>query len=80
MSGEPNEFEFSVDLTVDELRRRAAVVEAYGDTWDPAAVLADEELAYELLYAGLDPGQQRSYDLLVRAGVLPDRQVRDDAA
>lgn len=74
------DFSFSIDLTLGEMHRRAAVIEALGDTWDPAAALADEERAYEMLYSGLDADQQRTYDELVRAGVLPDRQVRDDAA
>jgi Family of unknown function (DUF6400) len=78
VGGQP--FPFSLDLGLAELRRRAAVVEALGDTWDPAAALAEETGAYEMLYSGLDAEQQRVYDELVRAGVLPDRQVRDDAA
>lgn len=80
MSAEPNEFSFTIDLTAGELYRRAAVVEALGDAWDPAAVFAGEERAYELLYSGLDADQQRMYDELVSAGVLADRQVRHDAA
>jgi hypothetical protein len=67
---------FAHDLTLDEARRRAAVLEAIGDDWDPVAVLAEEELAYEMLYSGLDAEQQRIYDELVRAGVLPERTVR----
>jgi hypothetical protein len=63
------------DLTLDEARRRAAVLQAIGDDWDPVAVLAEEELAYDMLYADLDTGQQRVYDELVAAGVLPDRSV-----
>lgn len=63
------------DLTLDEARRRAAVLQAIGDDWDPVAVLAEEELAYDMLYADLDEGQQRVYDELVAAGVLPDRSV-----
>ena len=64
------------DLTLDEARRRAAVLQAIGDDWDPVAVLAEEELAYDMLYADLDAGQQRVYDELVAAGVLPDRSVQ----
>jgi hypothetical protein len=64
------------DLTLDEARRRAAVLQAIGDDWDPVAVLAEEELAYDMLYADLDAEQQRVYDELVAAGVLPDRSVR----
>jgi hypothetical protein len=77
----PNEpFSFTLDLARHETQRRVLVFEALGDTWDPAQALADEDLAYELLYSGLDVDQQRVYDELVSAGVLPDRQVRDDAA
>lgn len=65
----------SFDLTLDEARRRSAVLEAIGDDWDPVAVLAEEELAYDMLYSNLDDGQQRTYDELVAAGVLPDRTV-----
>jgi hypothetical protein len=36
-------------------------------------VLAEEDRAYAMLYAGLDDEQQRIYDDLVAAGVLPDR-------
>ena len=67
--------DMAFDLTLDEARRRAAVVQAIGDDWDPVAVLAEEELAYDMLYADLDADQQRIYDELVRAGVLPDRTV-----
>ena len=59
----------------DEARRRSAVLEAIGDDWDPLAVLAEEEEAYDMLYADLDEEQQRIYDELVSAGVLPDRTV-----
>ena len=69
------DLEFSYDLTLDEARRRAAVLEAIGDDWDPVAVLAEEEKAYDMLYSGLDEQQQRIYDELVGAGVLPDRTV-----
>jgi Family of unknown function (DUF6400) len=67
------DLDFSYDLTLDEARRRAAVLEAIGDDWDPIAVLAEEEKAYDLLYSDLDEEQQRMYDELVSAGVLPDR-------
>ena len=56
-----------------ELRRRAAVVEALGDTWDPVRVLEEERAAEALLYAGLDAEQQELYDRLVAEGVLPPR-------
>jgi hypothetical protein len=64
---------FAYDLTLDEARRRSAVLQVIGDDWDPLRVLADEEKAYDMLYSGLDAAQQRIYDELVRAGVLPDR-------
>ena len=67
--------EFAYDLTLDEARRRAAIVEAIGDDWDPLTVLAEERRAYEMLYSGLDAEQQRIYDDLVAAGVLPGRAV-----
>lgn len=65
--------EFAYDLTLDEARRRSAVLEAIGDDWDPVAVLAEEQKAYDMLYSDLDEEQQRVYDALVRAGVLPER-------
>lgn len=61
------------DLTLDEARRRAAVLKAIGDDWDPVEVLAQEDRAYAMLYSNLDDDQQRVYDDLVAAGVLPDR-------
>jgi hypothetical protein len=67
--------DFAYDLTLDEVRRRTAVLAAIGDDWDPVAVLAEEEKAYDMLYADLDDEQQRIYDELVAAGVLPDRLV-----
>ncbi|OBH82479.1 hypothetical protein A5680_13540 [Mycobacterium sp. E2989] len=67
--------EFAYDLTLDEARRRSAVLDAIGDDWDPVAVLADEQQAYDMLYSNLDTEQQRIYDDLVRAGVLPERTV-----
>ena len=69
------DLDFAYDLTLDEARRRSAVVEAIGSDWDPLAVLAEEEKAYDMLYADLDEEQQRIYDELVSAGVLPDRAV-----
>jgi len=69
------DLEFAYDLTLDEARRRSAVLEAIGDEWDPIAVFAEEQRAEEMLYSNLDDEQQRIYDNLVRAGVLPDRRV-----
>jgi hypothetical protein len=65
--------EFALDLTLDEVRRRSAVLEAIGAEWDPIRALADEEKAYAMLYSHLDAHQQQHYDNLVSAGVLPER-------
>jgi hypothetical protein len=65
--------DFAYDLTLDEARRRSAVLDAMGDDWDPIAVLAEEQKAYDMLYSDLDEEQQRIYDELVRAGVLRER-------
>lgn len=67
--------EFAYDLTLDEVRRRSAVLEAIGADWDPIRALVDEEKAYAMLYSNLDEEQQRHYDALVSAGVLPERAV-----
>jgi len=75
MSEMSGDFEYAYDLTLDEARRRTAVLEAIGDDWDPVQVLAEEERAWGMLYRGLDDDQQRIYDKLVSAGVLPDRAV-----
>ncbi|WP_280890135.1 DUF6400 family protein [Streptomyces sp. LBL] len=61
----------TVDLSSHELLRRAHVLAALASDWDPVAVLRGEEAAYELLYSGLSAEQQRVYDELVEAGVLP---------
>jgi hypothetical protein len=75
MATQSNDLAFAYDLTLDEVRRRSAVLEAIGDDWDPIRALADEERAWEMLYSDLDDDQQRIYDELVAAGVLPDRTV-----
>lgn len=67
------DLDFAYDLTLDEARRRSAMFEAMGDDWDPIAVLTEEDQAYDMLYSNLDEEQQRVYDELVRAGVLPER-------
>jgi hypothetical protein len=67
------DLDFAYDLTLDEARRRSAVLDAIGHDWDPVAVLAEEQRAYDMLYSDLDEDQQRIYDELVRAGVLPER-------
>jgi hypothetical protein len=73
MSVEPGHLAFAYDLTLDEARRRAAILKAIGDDWDPVEVLAQEDRAYAMLYSDLDDDQQRIYDDLVVAGVLPNR-------
>ena len=73
MAAERNHLAFAYDLTLDEARRRAAVLEAIGDDWDPVEVLAQEDRAWAMLYSNLDDDQQRIYYDLVAAGVLPDR-------
>jgi hypothetical protein len=73
VAAEADHLAFAYDLTLDEARRRAAILEAIGDDWDPVEVLAQEDRAYAMLYSNLDDEQQRIYDELVAAGVLPDR-------
>ncbi|MBV9090384.1 MAG: hypothetical protein JO044_10860 [Mycobacteriaceae bacterium] len=75
MAETPSDFAYAYDLTLDEARRRSAVLAAMGDDWDPVAVLAEEERAWKMLYSGLDDEQQRVYEELVGAGILPDRAV-----
>src|ERR1700744_1367693 len=67
--------EFAYDLTLDEVRRRTAVLEAIGEDWDPIRALAEEEQAYDMLYSNLDAEQPRPYDTQASAGVLPERAV-----
>ncbi|MFD5753520.1 DUF6400 family protein [Streptomyces sp. NPDC127033] len=67
----PGLIPFTIDLTFEEARRRAEVVAALGPDWDPVAALRGEDEAYALLYSDLDAEQQRTYDMLVAAGVLP---------
>ncbi|WP_231117944.1 DUF6400 family protein [Mycobacterium colombiense] len=69
------DLDFAYDLTLDEARRRSAMFEAMGDDWDPIAALSEEDQAYDMLYSNLDEHQQRVYDELVSAGVLPDRMA-----
>ncbi|MFG3017478.1 DUF6400 family protein [Streptomyces sp. NPDC048254] len=65
--------DFAVDLTGHEMTRRAHVMAALGDAWDPVETARGEQEAYDMLYSGLDEEQQRLYDSLVAAGVLPRR-------
>lgn len=70
----PDLIPFTIDLSFEEARRRAEVVAALGPDWDPVTALQDEDRAYALLYSGLDAEQQRTYDALVAAGVLPGEE------
>ncbi|MDF6042094.1 DUF6400 family protein [Streptomyces sp. JH14] len=76
----PGLIPFTIDLTFEEARRRAEVVAALGPDWDPVAALRGEDEAYALLYSGLDAEQQRTYDLLVAAGVLSGEEPGRAAA
>ncbi|WP_329427346.1 DUF6400 family protein [Streptosporangium sp. NBC_01495] len=66
--------DFEIDLTLEETRRRAAVMAALEPGWDPVAAMRAEEEAYDLLYSDLDERQRETYDMLVAAGVLPRRE------
>ncbi|MCQ9131715.1 DUF6400 family protein [Streptomyces hilarionis] len=70
---DPPPADLVVDLSAHEMLRRAHVLDALGPDWDPVAALRGEEAAYGLLYSGLSAEQQRVYDDLVAAGVLPRR-------
>ncbi|MGW3331747.1 DUF6400 family protein [Streptomyces rubiginosohelvolus] len=70
---------FTIDLTFEEARR-AEVVAALGPDRDPVAALRSENEACTLLYSGLDAEQQRIYDRLVAAGVLPEEDPGRAAA
>ncbi|MFJ9818419.1 DUF6400 family protein [Streptomyces sp. NPDC101151] len=72
--------DFVVDLTAHEMLRRTHALAALGPDWDPVAALRGEEEAHDLLYSGLSAEQQRIYDELVAAGVLPKRGGGDAAA
>ncbi|MFI5820761.1 DUF6400 family protein [Streptomyces rishiriensis] len=69
----PPTVDLVVDLSAHEMLRRAHVLDALGSDWDPVAALRGEEAAHALLYSGLSADQQRVYDELVSAGVLPRR-------
>jgi hypothetical protein len=68
------------DLIGDEGQRRAAVVAALGDAWDPVAMMTGEDEAHRLLYSGLDEEQTAIYRRLEAAGVLPPREGDGRAA
>ncbi|MGQ0716114.1 MAG: DUF6400 family protein [Pseudonocardiales bacterium] len=63
---------FTIDLTMHEGVRLAAVLDALGPHWDPSEIYTGEAEAHRMLYAHLDPDQQAAYDLLIADGVLPD--------
>ena len=69
----PTNLDYAYDLSVDEIRRRQAVLEAIGDPWDPVQRAEDELLAYQMLFCTLDDEQQSILEDLVRARELPDR-------
>ncbi|MFB9465471.1 DUF6400 family protein [Streptomyces cinereospinus] len=79
-SSTPGLVPFSIDLAREETRRRAAVLAALGPDWDPVAALRSEQAAHALLYSGLDAEQERTYAMLVAAGVLPGRDAGDAAS
>ncbi|MEU6298007.1 DUF6400 family protein [Streptomyces erythrochromogenes] len=64
--------DFTIDLTAQEVLRRAQVIQALGPHWNPLDTLLAEEAAHNLLYSGLDPHQQHLYNTLVTAGILPN--------
>ncbi|QIP83878.1 hypothetical protein GLX30_07185 [Streptomyces sp. Tu 2975] len=76
----PDHVNFTIDLTLEEARRRAEVMAALGPDWDPVAALRSEEAAHALLYSGLDAEQEQVYRRLVAAGVLPGREPGDAAS
>ncbi|MGW4686430.1 DUF6400 family protein [Streptomyces sp. NPDC004244] len=71
---------FDIDLAAHEMLRRAQILDALGPDWDPVEVMRGEEEAYDLLYSGLDAEQQRVYEDLVAAGVLPRHEGGGSAA
>jgi hypothetical protein len=44
-------------VTLDEIRRRRAVLEAIGEDWDPVQAMAEEDIASRMLYSDLDHDQ-----------------------
>lgn len=57
------------DLAADDMRRQEAMLAAMD--WDPIEMLTSEAEAHRLLYSNLDAAQQKIYDELVAAGVIP---------
>lgn len=79
-STKPEWIVFEVDFTANELTRQAEVRNALEADYDELASLAEEELAYRMLFANLDADQQAVYAELVRHGVLPMREGVVDAS
>src|SRR5262249_35868944 len=67
---------FTIDLTLHEGIRLAAVLDALGPDWDPVEVYAGEAEAARLLYADLDLNQQAVYNVLIAVGALPGMPER----
>lgn len=59
-----------MDLASDDCLRQACVLDAYGDTYDPATVALEEARATRMLYSDLDAGQLQTLDELRKAHVL----------
>lgn len=66
--------DFNIDLTMDEIRRRAQVMVASSDL-DSIRTYADEAEAYRMLYSNLDECQAQIYEMLVEQGVLPPQTL-----
>ncbi|MFE7095874.1 DUF6400 family protein [Streptomyces erythrochromogenes] len=66
--------DFTIDLTPHETLRRAHMMQALGDHWNPTETLHTEETAHTLLYTQLDPHQQHLYNTLTTAGILPTQE------
>jgi len=60
------DLDFAYDLTLDEARRRTAVLEAIGDDWDPVAVLAEESPTLLAEHAELVLGSTGEFLALLR--------------
>jgi hypothetical protein len=63
--------EFVLDLTSHEQTRLAVVLDACGDLYDPAELLAGEQQATRMLYSGLDEAQTATLAMLRAEGVMP---------
>lgn len=59
-----------LDLAAGDGLRQACVLDAYGDTYDPATVALEEGRATRMLYSGLDREQRATLNMLIREGVV----------